>query len=114
MGNPFVHAELATPDLAAAKQFYSRLFDWKLDDVPMDYTLINPGEGTGGGMYQSTDQPPSWLVYVGVDDAQGFTEKARRLGAKVLREPAEVPNAGWFSVLQDPQGAVFALWQRKG
>ena len=53
MANPFVHIELQTKDLAKAKDFYSRLFDWKLEDVPapggdLPYTLINVGEGTGG------------------------------------------------------------------
>ena len=30
MGNPFVHVELNTTDLGAAKTFYQALFDWKL------------------------------------------------------------------------------------
>ena len=34
MGNPFVHIELQTKDLAKAKEFYSKLFDWKLEDMP--------------------------------------------------------------------------------
>ena len=55
MANPFVHIELQTGDVATAKEFYSKLFDWKLEDIPMpgggsNYTMINVGEGTGGGM----------------------------------------------------------------
>ncbi|MGO9020180.1 MAG: VOC family protein [Syntrophobacteraceae bacterium] len=51
MANPFVHVELHTHDPEKAKKFYAELFDWKLDNVPdMDYTIINVGEGTGGGM----------------------------------------------------------------
>ena len=51
MANPFVHVELMTTDVVKAKEFYSGLFDWKLEDIPgMDYTMINVGEGTGGGM----------------------------------------------------------------
>ena len=53
MANPFVHVELSTNDLPKARAFYSQLFDWKLEDMSMDngtYTLINVGEGTGGGM----------------------------------------------------------------
>jgi catechol 2,3-dioxygenase-like lactoylglutathione lyase family enzyme len=52
MANPFVHVELATHDLPKAKQFYSSLFGWQLQDMPMpegkSYTLINVGDGTGG------------------------------------------------------------------
>ena len=74
MGNPFVHVELATIDIDKAKSFYRSLFDWKLNDVDMDggmtYTLIEVGDGTGGGMmkHPMTGAPSSWLAYVNVDD----------------------------------------------
>ena len=35
MANPFVHVELQTNDPARAQQFYTSLFGWKLQDVPM-------------------------------------------------------------------------------
>ncbi len=119
MANPFVHIELQTKDLAQAKDFYSRLFGWKLEDIPMpeggSYTMIDVGEGTGGGMFQNPDPavPPYWLAYVGVDDIRASTARARELGATVLRDVMEVASYGWLSVLRDPAGAVFALWQPK-
>lgn len=114
MANPFVHVELATTDLAKAKEFYSGLFDWQLEEIPgMDYTLIKVGEGTGGGMMKTMEpgSPSSWLAYVLVDDAVASTEKARSLGAKICREVTEIPDIGWFSVITDPTGATLALWQ---
>ena len=36
MANAFVHSDLATTDVEKAKAFYGKLFDWKLEDVPMD------------------------------------------------------------------------------
>jgi predicted enzyme related to lactoylglutathione lyase len=61
MANPFVHIELQTKDLAKAKDFYTSLFDWKLEDLPapdgsVPYTMINVGEGTGGGMFVESHQ----------------------------------------------------------
>ena len=39
MANPFVHVELNTTDVAKAKTFYGKLFDWKMEDIPMpDFT----------------------------------------------------------------------------
>ncbi|MBK5276233.1 MAG: VOC family protein [Desulfuromonadales bacterium] len=114
MANPFVHVELMTTDVAKAKKFYSELFDWKLEDVPgMDYTVINVGEGTGGGMMKTVqpDSPSYWMAYVAVDNAVVATEKARTLGAKICREVTEIPGIGWFSVITDPTGATLALWQ---
>ena len=114
MGNPFVHVELMTSDVAKAKEFYAGLFDWQLEEIPeMEYTLIKVGEGTGGGMMKTVqpDSPSYWMAYVMVDDAAASTEKARSLGATICKEVTEIPGVGWFSVLTDPTGATLALFQ---
>jgi len=118
MANPFVHIELHTGDLAKAKAFYSQLFDWELQDLPMPggggtYTMINVGEGTGGGMMSDSAVPPHWIAYVAVDDIAAATEKARSLGATICENVMEVGEYGWMSVLTDPTGATFALWKAK-
>jgi hypothetical protein len=116
MANPFVHVELLTNDVAKAKDFYKNLFDWKLEDAPgMDYTMINVGEGTGGGMMKNPmpDVPSHWLAYVLVDDVAAATQKAKSLGATIAKEVTEIPAYGWFSVIIDPTGAALALWQTK-
>jgi len=81
----------------------------------MDYTFIKVGEGTGGGMMESPmpDALPQWVPYVLVDDIAASTEKAKSLGATVLADVTEIPGMGNFSMLLDPTGAAFALWQPK-
>ena len=114
MANPFVHVELMTTDMTKAREFYTGLFDWQLEEIPgMDYTMIKVGEGTGGGMMKvpMPGMPSHWLAYVLVDDVTASTEKARDLGATVCKEVTEIPGYGWFSVITDPTGATFALWQ---
>lgn len=119
MANPFTHVELSTTDLEKAKSFYTQLFSWKLEDVPVGgdntYTMINVGEGTGGGMMKSPvpGMPSAWLAYVLVDDIHASTEKARSLGAHVMKDVMEVMNAGWLSIITDPTGAALGLWQPK-
>src|SRR5258708_6637696 len=119
MANPFVHVELATTDVAKAKGFYQSLFDWKLSDVDvgggMTYTLINVGEGTGGGMMKQMipGAPSAWLAYVLVDDSKAATAKAKALGATVMRDVMEVMEEGWLSIVTDPTGAALGLWQPK-
>ena len=119
MANPFVHIELLTDDLGKAKSFYGALFDWKLEDVPMHnggaYTMVNVGEGTGGGMMTNPvpGYPPHWQAYVSVDDIAASTQKAKSLGATIAQDVTEVGNFGWFSVIIDPTGAAIALWQSK-
>lgn len=115
MANPFVHVELHTPDLGRAKEFYGNLFGWKLVDEPMpgggSYTMIQPGEGTGGGMYATTETPPAWLAYVAVEDIGDATARARSLGAKIVIDGQTVGEFGWMTVFTDPTGAMLAMWQ---
>jgi len=115
MPNPFVHVELRTNDPAKAKEFYGKLFGWKLEDVPMGpdtYTTIDVGEGTGGGITRNPDASgrPWWLAYVSVDNVAEATKKAKSLGATIKTDVTEIPNVGTFSIIADPTGAVLALW----
>ena len=118
MANPVVHVELNTPDPKKAKTFYSKLFQWQLEDVPNpavpdgSYTLIKVGEGTGGGiMKQIPGGPSGWLAYVLVDDIHATTQKAQSLGAEVMKDVTEVMGMGLLSFIRDPTGAVLGLWQ---
>jgi predicted enzyme related to lactoylglutathione lyase len=117
MANPFVHLELSTPDLAKAKEFYAKLFNWTFNDHDMGggmvYSMFKPDDGPGGGMFSMPDAPSGWLAYVGVDDIKTATAKATSLGATVRRGPMEVPGQGWMTILSDPTGAAIALWQPK-
>lgn len=119
MPNAFVHVELSTTDVDKAKDFYSHLFQWTLQDVPMGdstYTMIGVGTGTGGGImkHPMPGAPSAWLAYVLVDDIHAATEKARSLGATIIRDVTEVMGMGWLSILIDPTGAALGLWQPKG
>jgi predicted enzyme related to lactoylglutathione lyase len=119
MGNPFVHAELATTDVVKAKAFYRSLFDWQLNDVDMGggmvNTMIGVGEGTGGGMmkHPMPGAPSMWMPYVGVADVRAATDKAKSLGASVIRDVTPVMDAGSLSIITDPTGAMIGLWQPK-
>ncbi len=120
MANPFVHVELQSQDVAKSKEFYGALFDWKLEDMHMQdsedpYTLIQVGEGTAGGMMKHPipEAPSMWMPYMNVDDVIDATKRAESLGGVVVRDKTEVPDMGWFSIIQDPTGAVFGLWQDK-
>ena len=81
----------------------------------MTYTMIQPGECTGGGLMKqpSPGAPSAWLAYVDVDDVKASTEKARSLGAQVMRGVTEVPQMGWFSIIVDPTGAMMAAVSRR-
>jgi predicted enzyme related to lactoylglutathione lyase len=79
-----------------------------------EYTEWLSGDKHIGGLMRIGDDwgpvPPNWLSYVAVTACDATAERARSLGAKVIVGPAEIPDAGRFAVLTDPQGAVFAVY----
>jgi len=119
MANPFVHIELNTSDLPKARSFYGELLDWELKDVDMGptgtYTTISVGDGTGGGMmmHPMEGAPSLWIPYILVTDVAGATAKARKLGGEIIKDSIAVPNMGAFSIITDPTGATFGLWEER-
>ncbi len=117
----FCWNELATTDSQKAGDFYSSLFGWDRDVQnfgPMEYTMFTNGGRPAAGMFVITPEmgnvPPHWLVYFAVDDCDARTQKANDLGAKTLKPPDDIPGIGRFSILHDPQGAVFAIIKLDG
>ncbi len=120
MSHPFVYAELHTSSPEAAKKFYADLFGWgmKHHDTPGGaYTEIQPGEGPEAGLMGQSpfdDGRSHWLPYIRVAELNAATDRAVALGAKLHVGRTEVPGAGWFTWLEDPAGARFALWEKNG
>lgn len=109
--------ELWTRDTDAATKFYSGLFGWKTkvgDNDPMQYIHLQLGTQDIGGMMKMTPDmghaPPNWLVYFAVADVKASAAKATAMGAKTFVPPMHIPGTGTFSVIGDPQGAVFAIF----
>ena len=107
--------ELMTSDVDGAKKFYTNLFGWHTEAMPMgdmNYTIVKVGEeGLGGIMAtppQAAGTPPNWGVYVTVNDVDATARKAEELGGKILVPPTDIPTVGRFCVLQDPQGATIS------
>ena len=114
MGNPFVHLDLSTDDVGAAKKFYKSIFKWKLKDFPgMNWTGIDVGKGVGGGMAGKNmpNQPTAWTAYVEVSDVKKTMAKAAAAGATVVVPYMQVGNMGSLGVFIDPQGAALGVWQ---
>jgi predicted enzyme related to lactoylglutathione lyase len=111
----WVWEELATSDPAKSKAFYAEAFGWGWGGSD-EYAEPKVQGRTIGGMMprpptMPAEVPDSWLVYFGTTDVDGDTKRAADLGATVVVEPTDIPNEGRFSVLLDPQGAAFGLFQ---
>jgi uncharacterized protein len=103
--------ELQARDVDAAKTFYTALFHWRAKESA-EYTEWHLGEHAIGGMLPShapPEVPSYWLPYFAVTDCDAAADKGRSLGATLLVPPMDIENVGRFAVLQDPQGAAFAV-----
>jgi uncharacterized protein len=116
----FSWADLSTTDTEAAKRFYTALFGWDHDDRPMpgdagDYTmLLRDGKQVVALFEAREGMPTAWTSYVTVESADSAAAKATELGANLMGEPFDVMDAGRMALIQDPTGAVLAVWEPRG
>lgn len=114
----FCWIDLGTPDQDAAGDFYGSLFGWRLrEDENAEqtggYRTARLDDKAVGGVMKlmQEGQPPAWMNYICVEDADATVAKAREAGATVHAEPMSVLDYGRMAILADPTGAVFGVWQ---
>jgi predicted enzyme related to lactoylglutathione lyase len=115
----FVWYDLMTSDQPAAKSFYTQLIGWGTQpfeggDEPC--TMWANGEQPIGGVMDLSEEarsagaPPHWIAYIAVTDVPAICERAAELGGSILHPATDIDGAGWFAILQDPQGVAFAVY----
>lgn len=112
-------SELTTRDPKAAEAFYTKLFGWvpkhSAPSAGMDYTEFSVGGQSSIGMMAMPAEMPAgvpsyWMPYFQVVDCNATTTGAQQHGAKAMVGPHDIENVGRFTILRDPQGAVFAVF----
>jgi predicted enzyme related to lactoylglutathione lyase len=119
----FCWYELMTTDSAAATAFYESVVGWGAQDsgVPgTAYTLLTVEGAPIGGLMATPEEArkagvrPGWVGYVWVGDVDAGAARVAAAGGSVHRVPDDIPGVGRFSVVADPQGAVFVLFKNAG
>jgi len=105
------HIELSTDATPKAREFYTKLFKWKIETGPVDdeYMMFPGGGITGKAM---PEQPTAWMPYFTVPSVKTSLASAKKLGASVLQPYMPIGEMGAIAVLRDPTGAAFGLWER--
>lgn len=112
-------AELLTPDVEAAVQFYSAVYGWEVATGPSQsgapYTTFSHQGQQILGVMPMPDMVPAgapafWQIYFMVEDLDAAVAGASAAGASVLVPRTQVSEAAWFATLADPQGAGFSLF----
>ncbi len=119
----FCWAELGTTDQQAAKKFYSELFGWGVNDLPIGpdavYSMMQlRGKDVAAISQMMPEQlaqgvPPHWSLYVAVESADEAAKAVNAAGGKTLMDPFDVFDSGRMTIAQDPAGATFGIWQAR-
>jgi hypothetical protein len=111
MTQPVIHFEVLGPDGKALQDYYSSLFDWKINaDNPVNYGMVEPGKkGIAGGVSASQDGKPAVTFYVEVSDLKAALDKAEKLGGKTAMPPMDVPGGPSIAQFTDPAGNLIGL-----
>jgi uncharacterized protein len=113
----FSWTDLSTSDPLAAAAFYGALLGWAAEEMPVGpdatYWMMSVAGRHVAGMSErrGAGAPPFWLSYVTVADADASVARVAELGGEVTLPAVDVLDAGRMALLQDPQGAAFAVWQ---
>jgi predicted enzyme related to lactoylglutathione lyase len=119
----FSWIDVNTTDQDAGKAFYTELFGWGSVDNPVPdggvYTMLQlNGRDVAAISAMSPEMresgmPPMWNSYITVEDVDKAASRAEEAGGSVMMPPFDVMNAGRMAMVQDPTGALFALWEAK-
>jgi uncharacterized protein len=115
--NKIAWVELSTPDAAAARDFYAKLFGWRVEVDPDPqyggYALAKVGDAdvAGIGPKMSPQTPTAWGLYIGTDDVDALSRKIQDAGGTLIAPAFDVGDQGRMAVFADPTGAVLSAWQ---
>lgn len=113
--------DLTVPDVTSAAAFYERVFEWTykvsgeefghyhLAHVQEDRMAAGLGQPMTGA-----DAPSAWTLYFAAADVDAMTERAVSLGGNLVVPAMDIRGSGRMTIVADPTGAVFGLWQAKG
>ena len=112
--------DLTVPDAERVRQFYADVAGWSSSPVAMggydDFTMSPPGGAPVAGVCHARTMnaglPAQWLIYIVVSDLDASLRRAAELGGRVVAGPKNMGGQGRYAVVEDPAGAVAALWQQ--
>ena len=112
--------DLSVPEAGAVRDFYQAVVGWTSTPVDMggyeDFCMTVPESGrTVAGICHAqglnAGLPAQWLLYLNVASLEASVATCAARGGKALTELRTMPGIGRYCVIQDPAGAVVALFQ---
>jgi|SRR6516162_3298356 predicted enzyme related to lactoylglutathione lyase len=108
--------EIPADDTARAKNFYNKLFGWKINPLPHmeEYLHMDTGgaDAAPDGAIMKRMHPKQTITsYVSVPSVAKFAAKIEKLGGSVCKPKTAVPGMGYFAIVNDTENNTFAIWE---
>lgn len=117
--NEFLWAELWTPDVQAATEFYSSVGEYEARDVydgsGGSYVVLVRNRKPRMGIVRMPweDVPANWLPYIRVVSVADTVARAIAAGGRVIIAPLDEFGDGRVAILADPSGGAFAIQEAR-
>ena len=109
MVQPIVFFDIAGPDDAALKHFYSTVFGWEIDEAgAFSAPVMTPIDAT------IRKDPSEKRIYVGVPDVTACLALIEQEGGTVDVPRFEVPGVVVLGLFRDPAGNPMGLVEMNG
>lgn len=124
------HFEIPADDKEKAKQFYSSVFGWQINDIPMqmgdgqgsyttattvavDQQTMVPTEAgaINGAITQRGSIASAPVITITVDAIEDSVQRITAAGGSVVQDRQEVAGMGYYAYITDPSGNVIGLWE---
>ena len=112
--NSWLWNELWTGDLQASLSYYKGIAPYVANEVEgekVPYFLLQKGQSKLCGIMKNPveNMRSAWLPYIKVSDVESLSSKAASMGAVIMLEPSPEARDNSVAIIQDPNGAPFAI-----
>lgn len=108
----FCHIEIPTTDSQKSKNFYEKVFGWKMDISNPEYIQFATPDNEGGGFTPSSKPVQDGVIlYIEVEDIEKKLKEIEEAGGKTIKEKTGIsPEFGFYALFNDPCGSLLGLW----
>jgi hypothetical protein len=111
----FCHIEIPTTDSQKSKEFYNKVFGWKINESNPDYLMFSTPDNEGGG-FTTLSKPVQGgvVLYIEVDDIEKKLTEIQTAGGKTVKGKTGIsPEFGFYALFTDPCENITGLWAKQ-
>ncbi|MHA2255781.1 MAG: VOC family protein [Candidatus Heimdallarchaeaceae archaeon] len=111
-----VHMEIPVKDLITAKEFFERVFGWKVTVTGETYAFFKDTEEGVGGGFELSDRvmKGEFMLYISTENIEDSLKSIEKEGGKSTQGKEKISDEhGFCATFEDPFGNILGLWSEK-